>query len=170
MQLYCVLALTCRRRVLQVVQQVPRGHGFEAWRRLCRKFEPRPPVRSSGVLQVLLSPTKSAELKRLVRQWRNRGKGLRGTVWRRGVRLAVSKADDEGPCSPGDIRASSSKTGVCGVWKHEPHRLVAVGQKKRRRVSETVGVFQLRETWPQQGCVQVLLSCEGEEACSTRQS
>ena len=73
-QLYCVLALTCRKRALQVVQQVPRGYGFEARRQLCQKFEPHPPVRSRGMLQVLLSSTKSAELKRLVRQWRNRGK------------------------------------------------------------------------------------------------
>ena len=74
MQLYCGLALTCRKRAMQVVQQVPRGHGFEAWRQLCRKFGPHPPVRSRGMLQVLLSSTKSAELKRLVRQWRKRGK------------------------------------------------------------------------------------------------
>ena len=43
-QLYCVLALTCRKRALQVVQQVPRGYGFEAWRQLCRKFGQHPPV------------------------------------------------------------------------------------------------------------------------------
>ena len=73
-QLCCVLALTCRKRALQVVQQVPRGYGFAAWRQLCRKFGPHPPVRSRGMLQVLLSLTKSAEPKRLVRQWRNRRK------------------------------------------------------------------------------------------------
>ena len=72
-QLYCVLALTCKKRALQVVQQVPRGYGFEAWRRLCRKFGQHPPARSRGMLQTLLSSTKSAELKLLVRQWRNRG-------------------------------------------------------------------------------------------------
>ena len=71
-QLYCVLALTCRKRSLQVVQQVPRCYGFEAWRQLCRKFGPHLPVRSRGMLQVLLSLTKSAEPKRLVRQRRNR--------------------------------------------------------------------------------------------------
>ena len=43
-QLYCVLALICRKRALQVAQQVPRGYGFEAWRQLCRKFQPHPPV------------------------------------------------------------------------------------------------------------------------------
>ena len=63
-QLYCVLALTCRKRALQEVQQGPRGYEFE----LCRKFRPHPPVRSRGMLQALLSLTKSAEPKRLVRQ------------------------------------------------------------------------------------------------------
>ena len=69
-QLYSVLALFCRKTALQVVQQVPRGFGFEAW----RKFGPHPLVRSRGMLQALLSLTKSAEPKRLVRQWRNRRK------------------------------------------------------------------------------------------------
>ena len=73
-QLYCVLPLTCRQRALQVVQQVRRCYGFEAWRQLCRKFGKHPPVRSRGMLQALLSSTTSVELKRLVRQWRNRGK------------------------------------------------------------------------------------------------
>ena len=45
-QLYCVLALTCRKRALQVwSNKFARGYGFEAWRQLCRKFEPHPPVR-----------------------------------------------------------------------------------------------------------------------------
>ena len=73
-KLYCVLALTCTKRARQLVQQVPRGYGFEAWRQLCRKLGQRPPVRSRGMLQALLSSTKSVEFKRLVRQWRNRGK------------------------------------------------------------------------------------------------
>ena len=117
---------TCRKRALQVVQQVPRGYGFEAWRQLCRKFGPHPPVRSRGMLQALLSLTKSAEPRQLVRRWRNRRK-----VCVRGVRLAVSKTDDEGSCSSGNGRVSPSKTGVCGVWRHEPHRPGAVGQKKK---------------------------------------
>ena len=44
-QAYCVLVLTCRRKALQVVQQVPKGLGFEAWRQLYKEFEPRPPVK-----------------------------------------------------------------------------------------------------------------------------
>ena len=57
-----------------MVQQVPRGYEFEAWKQLYRKFGQHPPVRSPGMLQTLLSSTKSVELKWLVRQWRNRGK------------------------------------------------------------------------------------------------
>ena len=45
-QAYCVLVLTCRGKGLQVVQRVPRGFGFEAWRQLCEEFEPRPPAKS----------------------------------------------------------------------------------------------------------------------------
>ena len=33
-QAYCVLALTCRSQALQVVQQAPKGFGFEARRQL----------------------------------------------------------------------------------------------------------------------------------------
>ena len=90
-QLYCVLVLTCRKRALEVVLQVPRGYGFEAWRQLCRKFGQHPPERPRGMLQALLSSTKSAELKRLVRQWRNTGKvckevGQRGVCDRQSAR------------------------------------------------------------------------------------
>ena len=52
-QAYCVLVLTCRGKALQVVQRVPRGFGFEAWRQLCEEFEPRPPAKSQGRCQAL---------------------------------------------------------------------------------------------------------------------
>ena len=45
-QAYCVLVLTCRCKALQVVQQAPRGFGFEAWRQLHKEFEPHPHVKS----------------------------------------------------------------------------------------------------------------------------
>ena len=41
-QTYCVLVLTCRGMALQVVQRVPRGFGFEAWKQLYEEFEPSP--------------------------------------------------------------------------------------------------------------------------------
>ena len=59
-QTHCVLVLVCKEKALQVVQQVPRGFGFEAWM-LCKEFEPHPRVKSQGMRQALLSSTKSAE-------------------------------------------------------------------------------------------------------------
>ena len=44
-----------------MVQQVARGFGFEAWKQLCKEFEPHPPVKPQGMRQALLSSTKSAE-------------------------------------------------------------------------------------------------------------
>ena len=60
-QAYCVLVLTCRGKALQVIQRVPRGFGFEAWRQLCEEFEPRPPAKSQEMCQAFLSPAKSGE-------------------------------------------------------------------------------------------------------------
>ena len=57
-QLFHVLALTCRGKALQMVRRVPKGFGFEAWKQLCRGFEPRLPSRFQGMLQALLSPTR----------------------------------------------------------------------------------------------------------------
>ena len=57
-QLFCVLALTCRGKALQVVRRVPEGFGFEAWKQLCREFEPHLPSRFQGLLQALLLPTR----------------------------------------------------------------------------------------------------------------
>ena len=70
-QAYCVLVLTCRSKALQVVQQVPRGFGFQAWRQLFKEFEPHPPVKSQEMCQALLSPTKSDESGQMVRQQGN---------------------------------------------------------------------------------------------------
>ena len=67
-QAYCVLVLTCRGKALQVVQRVPRGFGFEAWKQPYEEFEPRPPVKSQGMRQALLSPAKSDGSLQMVRQ------------------------------------------------------------------------------------------------------
>ena len=64
-QAYCVLVLTCRGKALQVVQRVPRGFGFDAWKQLCEEFEPR---KSQGTCQALLSSAKSDESLQKVRQ------------------------------------------------------------------------------------------------------
>ena len=67
-QAYSVLVLTCRGKALQVVQRVPRGFRFEAWRQLYEEFEPHLPVKSQGMRQALMSPTKSDESVQIVRQ------------------------------------------------------------------------------------------------------
>ena len=67
-QAYCVLVLTCRGKALQVVQRVPRGFGFEAWRQLYEDFEPHLPVKSQGMRQARLSPAESGESLQMVRQ------------------------------------------------------------------------------------------------------
>ena len=71
-QVYFVL--TCRGMALQVVQRVPKGFGFVAWRQLYEEFEPHLPVKSQGMRQPLLSSTKSDESVRMVRQ---QGNGLK---------------------------------------------------------------------------------------------
>ena len=73
-QAYCVLVLTCRGKALQVVQQVPRGFGFEAWTQLYKEFEPHPPVMPQGMRQALLSLTKSDESVQTICQ---QGNGLK---------------------------------------------------------------------------------------------
>ena len=57
-ELFYKLALTCRGKALQVVRRVPEGFGVEAWKQLCREFEPRLPSRFQGMLQALLAPTR----------------------------------------------------------------------------------------------------------------
>ena len=68
-QVFYVLALTCRGKALQVVRRVPEGFGFEAWKQLCRQFEPRLPSRFQGMLQSLLAPTRVDEPVQTIDQW-----------------------------------------------------------------------------------------------------
>ena len=74
MQLFYVLALTCREKSLQVVRRVPEGFGFEAWKQLCREFEPHLPSRFQGMLQALLSPTRTDDAVQTIYQWESRVK------------------------------------------------------------------------------------------------
>ena len=71
-QLFCVLALTFRGKALQVVRRVPEGFGFEAWKQLCREFEPRLPSRFQKMLQALFSPTRMDDPVRTIYQWESR--------------------------------------------------------------------------------------------------
>ena len=140
-QLYFVQALTCRKRALQVVHQVPRGYGFEAWRRLCRKFGQHPPARFRGMLQALMSSTKSVELKRLVRQWRNRGKVCKeqsGDVVSdkqsarptRGTVRARQACAASGNANPTDLVLSGSRRGEESAKPKEYFRSKKPGHSK----------------------------------------
>ena len=73
-QLFYVLALTCRGQALQAVRRVPEGFGFEAWKQLCREIEPRLPSRFQGMPQALLSPTRMDDPVQTIYQWESRVK------------------------------------------------------------------------------------------------
>ena len=73
-QLFHVLALTCRGKSLQVVRRVPEGFEFEAWKQLCKEFEPRLPSRFSGMLRAILSPTTTDDPVQTIYQWESRVK------------------------------------------------------------------------------------------------
>ena len=70
-QLFYVLALAFRGEALQVVRRVPEGFGFEAWKQLCREFEPRLPSRCQGMLQALLAPTRVDDPVQTICQWKS---------------------------------------------------------------------------------------------------
>ena len=115
-QAYCVLVLTCRGKALQVVQRVPTGFGFEAWKQLCGEFEPRP----RAMCQALLSPAKSDESVQMVCQQEN---GLK--VCKEQTGDEVSDLQPGRPMAwdlPGSDRVPPSKPDVQDVWKHGSHR------------------------------------------------
>ena len=58
-QIFYILAMTCKGRALSIVQRVREGYGAEAWRMMCREFEPRLPSRFQGMLQSILMPARS---------------------------------------------------------------------------------------------------------------
>ena len=47
---------------------------YEAWKQLCREFEPRLPSRFQGMLQALLSPTRMDDPVQTIYQWESRVK------------------------------------------------------------------------------------------------
>ena len=134
-----------------MVLQVLRGYGFEAWRQLCRKFEPHPSVRSRGMLQVLLSSTKSAELKLLARQRRNRGK-----VCEERSGDEVSDRQSARPTARDRARQETAEflraRQACAVSGNaNPTDLVLSGSRKGDGSVKPKECFGLEETWPQQG-------------------
>ena len=73
-QLFYVLALTCRGKSLQVVRRVPEGFGFEAWKQLCKEIEPRLRSRFQGILQPILSTATTDDPVQAIYQWESRVK------------------------------------------------------------------------------------------------
>ena len=118
---YCVLVLTCRCKALQVVQRVPRGFGFEAWKQLYEEFEPRPPLKSQEMCQAFLSSTKSDESVQMVRQ---QGNGLEVCEGQLGDEVSVPQPERPAAWDlpPGSDRVPPSKRDVQDVWKHGSHR------------------------------------------------
>ena len=53
---------------------MPEGFGFEAWKQLCKEFEPRLPSRFQGMLQAILSPTTTDDHVQTIYQWESRVK------------------------------------------------------------------------------------------------
>ena len=114
-----MLVLTCRCKA-QVVQRVPRGFGFEAWRQLYEESEARPPAKSQGMCQALLSPAKSDS------RWRW---SVSKRVDRRSVRNSwvtkcrtYSQEDQWLGIFPTRKRLTPSELDVQDVWKHGSHR------------------------------------------------
>ena len=54
--IFYLLATLTRGRALAVIQRVSENQGCEAWRQLCREFEPRLPARFQGLLQCIFNP------------------------------------------------------------------------------------------------------------------
>ena len=84
-QAYCVLVLTCRCRALQVVQRVPRGFGFEAWRQLCEKTSPKKCVK----------PRKKTNNEKKERKRKNREKKKKGRKEKRKRKKGKTKRQKE---------------------------------------------------------------------------
>ena len=52
-----VLAQICSGRALAIIRQVPRGNGWECWRRLSQEYEPATGARFAGMLSSILKPS-----------------------------------------------------------------------------------------------------------------
>ena len=64
----------CFATSLQVLRRVPEGFGFEAWKQLCKEFEPRLPSRFQAMLQAISSPTTTDDPVQTIYQWESRVK------------------------------------------------------------------------------------------------
>ena len=91
-QLYAVLQTLCEKEAFTLVRSAGKGKGLEAWRRLCKRFDPSTGGRRRALLRSVLSPNRCNKVEELsaavenwedqVRQYENRRKadGSRPTL------------------------------------------------------------------------------------------
>ena len=91
-QLYAVLQTLCEKEAFTLVRSSGKGKGLEAWRRLCKRYDPSTGGRRRALLRSVLSPNRCGKVEELsaavenwedqVRQYENRRKtdGTRRTL------------------------------------------------------------------------------------------
>eukprot|EP00438_Fugacium_kawagutii_P024647 Skav203984 [mRNA] locus=scaffold3369:57215:60998:- [translate_table: standard] len=91
-QLYAVLQTLCEKEAFTLVRSAGKGHGLEAWRRLCKRYDPSTGGTRRALLKSVLSPNKCSKVEEpsaavenwedQVRQYENRRKadGTRPTL------------------------------------------------------------------------------------------
>ena len=91
-QLYAVLQTLCEKETFTLVRSAGKGKGLEAWRRLCKRFDPSTGGRRRALLRLVLNPNRCNRVEELsaaveswedqVRQYENRRKpdGSRPTL------------------------------------------------------------------------------------------
>ena len=91
-QLYAVLQTLCEKEAFTLVRSSGKGKGLEAWRRLCKRYDPSTGGRRRALLRSVLSPNRCGKVEELsaaveiwedqVRQYENRRKtdGTRPTL------------------------------------------------------------------------------------------
>ena len=55
--LYGLLVQVCAGRALALLRIVPDNNGLEAWRVMCREYEPKVAARTTAMLSAILNPT-----------------------------------------------------------------------------------------------------------------
>ncbi|CAK9035105.1 unnamed protein product [Durusdinium trenchii] len=71
-QLYAVLQTLCEKEAFTLVRSAGKGKGLEAWRRLCKRFDPSTGGRRRALLRSVLNPNrcnKVEELSAAVENW-----------------------------------------------------------------------------------------------------
>ena len=84
-QLYAVLQTLCEKEAFALVRGAGKGKGLEAWRRLCKRYDPTTGGRRRALLRSVLNPNRCGKIEELsaavenwedqVRQYENRRKG-----------------------------------------------------------------------------------------------